>query len=121
MGSEAKTLKSMNQFYETMAAFLEELRCDSDERDYVIAPDDMKNAEKELAKRGREYAEYLSRMPVEERVFLEKYMDVLNHAHFKEEQRAYYQGMMDAVQLLGGLNLLKTGNNMGKLIEKLQA
>ena len=42
----------------------------------MIAPDDMKNAEKELAKRGREYAEYLSRMPVEERVFLEKYMDV---------------------------------------------
>lgn len=48
-------------------------------------------------------------------------MNVLNHAHFKEEQRAYYQGMMDAVQLLGGLNLLKTGNNMEKLIEKLQS
>lgn len=100
---------------------MEELRCDSDERDYVIAPEDMKNAEKELAKRGREYTDYLNRMPVGDRAFLEKYMDVLNHAHFKEEQRAYYQGMMDAVQLLGGLNMLKTGNNMEKLIEKLQA
>lgn len=93
-------LKSMNQFYETVAAFLEELRCDLAEREYIIAPDDVKNAEKEIAKMGRKYAEYLSRMSDKERVFLEKYMDVLNHAHFKEEQRAYYQGMMDAVQLL---------------------
>ena len=111
----------MNQFYETMAAFLEELRCDSKEREYAISPDDIESAEKELAEKGGEYADYLKGLPDGGRAFLEEYMNVLNHAHFKEEQRAYYQGMMDAVQLLGGLNLLKTGSNMEKLIEKLQS
>lgn len=111
----------MNQFYETMAAFLEELRCDSGEREYAISPDDIESAEKELAKKGGEYADCLRGLSDGDRAFLEEYMNVLNHAHFKEEQRAYYQGIMDAVQLLGGLNLLKTGNNMAKLIEKLQS
>ena len=104
----------MNQFYETMAAFLEELRCDSVEREYVISSEDIESAEKQLAKKSGEYADYLRGLSKGDRAFLDEYMNVLNHAHFKEEQRAYYQ-------LLGGLNLLKTGNNMEKLIEKLHA
>lgn len=111
----------MNQFYETMAAFLEELRCDSVEREYVISSEDIESAEKQLAKKSGEYVDYLRGLSEGDRAFLDEYMNVLNHAHFKEEQRAYYQGMMDAIQLLGGLNLLKTGNNMEKLIKKLEA
>lgn len=111
----------MNQFYETMAAFLEELRCDSAEREYVISSEDIESAEKELAKKNGAYADYLRGLPDDDRAFLDDYMNALNHAHFKEEQRAYYQGMMDAVQLLGGLNLLRTGSNMEKLIKKLQS
>lgn len=111
----------MSDFYEIISNFLEELRCDSAEREYVIAPKDVEKAERELAKKNKEYTEYLKELPHSQQAFLEEYMNVLNHAHFKEEQRAYYQGMMDAVQLLGGLNLLKTGNNMEKLIEKLQS
>lgn len=38
----------MNEFYETVANFLEELRCDSEERKYVITPDDMKKSDTEL-------------------------------------------------------------------------
>ena len=51
---------------------------------------------------------------------MEEYIEVLEQAHFKEEQRAYYQGIMDGVELLGGLGLIKKGSNMKKLVEKLK-
>ncbi len=39
--------------------------------------------------------------------FLENYMDIVDHAHFQEQQRAYYQGMVDAIQILAGLGIVK--------------
>lgn len=62
----------------------------------------------------------MEKLPDTEKIFLKEYFDVLDQAHFKEEQRAYYQGIMDGVQLLGGLGLIKKGGNMKKLIEKLK-
>lgn len=110
----------MNEFYETVANFLEELRCDSEERKYVIMPDDMKKSDTELKKMQKKLVQHLEKLPDTERIFLKEYFDVLDQAHFKEEQRAYYQGMMDGVQLLGGLGLIKKGSNMEKLIGKLK-
>ena len=43
-------------------------------------------------------------MPEEYRIFLEKYMDIVDHANFQEQQRAYYQGIVDAIQILAGLD-----------------
>ena len=34
-------------------------------------------------------------------------MDAVDHAHYKEEQRAYYQGFVDSVQVLDGLGIIK--------------
>ena len=34
-------------------------------------------------------------------------MDIVDHAHFQEEQRAYYQGMIDTIQIFEGLGILK--------------
>ena len=39
----------------------------------------------------------LAEISVEHREFLESYMDIVDHAHFQEEQRAYYQGMLDVI------------------------
>ena len=62
----------------------------------------------------------LEKMPVADKTFLEEYLEVLEHAHFKEEQRSYYQGMVDGAQMLGGLGLIKKGKNIKKLVEKLK-
>ena len=34
-------------------------------------------------------------------------MDAVDHAHYKEEQRAYCQGFVDSVQVLDGLGIIK--------------
>ena len=39
-------------------------------------------------------------------------MDIVDHAHFQEEQRAYYQGMIDTIQIFEGLGILKKRNKV---------
>ena len=108
----------MNEFYEAVANMLEELRCDSVERDYAIAPEDLKEAETELEQAKKVQEHYFEKLPDSDKVFWEEYFEILEHAHFKEEQRPYYQGIMDGVQMLGSLGLIKGNNNTKQLIEK---
>ncbi|WP_283683653.1 hypothetical protein [Parablautia sp. Marseille-Q6255] len=108
----------MNDFYEAVANLLEELRCDPEEREYAIKPEDMKEADAELKRANKKFGKYLTGLSDKDKAFLEEYQEAVEHAHFKEEQRAYYQGIMDGVQLLGGLGLIRKGGNMKKLISK---
>ena len=54
----------------------------------------------------------LIEMPEEYRIFLEKYMDIVDHANFQEQQRAYYQGIVDAIQILAGLKIIKENDKI---------
>lgn len=47
-------------------------------------------------------------------------MSAVEHVHFKEEQRAYYQGIMDGVLLLSSLGLVPKGKNVDELIKKIE-
>ncbi len=83
----------MNEVFETLASVFEELRSESGGQG-VLRPDrDAKEASRELKKKQKAFETYLSKLPKEDREFLEDYMDAVDHAHYKEEQRAYYQGI----------------------------
>ncbi|MCD8104814.1 MAG: hypothetical protein LUF35_07420 [Lachnospiraceae bacterium] len=110
----------MNYVYDAMANFLEELRCENSAKKYVIATKDIEEASNKLKKYQRKMDTYLEKLSDKDRIFLEKYFNVLEHDYFKEEQRAYYQGMMDAVQMLGGLGLIRTGKNAKGIISKIK-
>ena len=43
-------------------------------------------------------------------------MDIVDHAHFQEEQRAYYQGMIDTIQIFEGLGISKKRNKVKELL-----
>ena len=110
----------MNEVYEALAGILEELRCGSDEREYVIQTKDMKEAEDVLKKKEAEYQQFLAKQQPTEKSFLEQYQDAVDHVHFKEEQRAYYQVIMDGIQMLDGLGLINRSKSVQRLIEKLR-
>ena len=74
------------------------------------------NAAKELKKANQEYEKLLAEISREQRVLLEKCMDIVDHAHFQEEQRAYYQGMIDTIQIFEGLGILKKRNKVKELL-----
>jgi hypothetical protein len=45
-------------------------------------------------------------------------MDAVDHAHYKEEQRAYYQGFVDSVQVLDGIGIIKKRMRIKELLKK---
>lgn len=43
-------------------------------------------------------------------------MDIVDYARFQEQQRAYYQGMVDVVQILSGLGIIKESSRVKELL-----
>ena len=108
--------RKMNEVFEKLSDVFEELRSEADEREYSIQTEEAKKADKELKKENREYEKFLSDLSTEQRNFLENYMDIVEHAHFQEQQRAYYQGIVDAVQILAGLGIVKESVKVKELL-----
>lgn len=110
----------MNEVFEKLSDVFEELRSENEEREYSIQLEEVKKANEELQKKNKNYEKYLSTISLEDRIFLEKYMEIVDHVHFQEEQRAYYQGMIDAIQVLSGLGIVGERKKVKELLEKLK-
>lgn len=95
----------MNEVFKKVEEILEE-------REYFVQTEQAEKAAQELKKVNREYEKILIEMPEEYRIFLEKYMDIVDHANFQEQQRAYYQGIVDAIQILAGLKIIKENDKI---------
>lgn len=109
----------MNEVFETLSGVLEELRSESGGREYSVQTEDAQKAEQELKKKSRAYEKFLLSQTEKDRRFLEDYMEALDHAHYKEEQRAYYQGIVDAIQILEGLGMIPRTAKVKKLLERI--
>lgn len=110
----------MNEIYEALAVFLEELRCDTDEKKYTVETEDLVEAESQLKEKNREFEVFLNGFSGKDKEFIESYFNAVDTAHFKEEQRAYYQGIMDGVQMLGELGLIKKSSNVEFILNRLK-
>lgn len=106
----------MNEVFETIAEIFEELRSESGEREYSAQTKESEKADKKLKKANREYEKLLTEISAEHKEFLENYMDAVDHAHFEEQQRAYYQGMIDVIQIFDGLGILKERSKVKELL-----
>ena len=108
----------MNEFYEAVSNLFEELRCDFGEREYTVQPEEWKEAEKNLKQIQKKLPLHLEKIPEREQNFWNKYLDQLEPFHYEEEQRAYYQGMMDVVEFLINIGAIKKSTNVKRMIEK---
>ena len=110
----------MNEVFETVAEVLEELLSEAVEREYSVQTKESEKADKELKKVNREYEKLLTEVSAEHKQFLEDYMDIVDHAHFEEQQRAYYQGMIDVIQIFDGLGILKERSKVRELLTSMK-
>ena len=110
----------MNDVFETVAEVFEELRSEAEGREYYVQTKEAENANIRLKKANQEYGKLLAEISVEHREFLENYMDIVDHAHFQEEQRAYYQGLLDVIQIFDGLGIIKKSNKIRELLYKMK-
>ena len=110
----------MNEVFETIAEVFEELRSESGEREYSVQTKESEKADKKLKKANREYEKLLTEISAEHKEFLENYMDIVDHAHFEEQQRAYYQGMIDVIQIFTGLGIIKVNSQVTELLSHIR-
>ena len=108
----------MNEVFETLSDVFEELRSESEDREYSVQTEEAKAASRTLFPYTTLFRSYLSKLPEEDRELLEDYMDAVDHAHYKEEQRAYYQGFVDSIQVLDGLGIVKKRMPIKELLKK---
>ena len=109
----------MNEVFFFFSGVFEELRSESEDREYSVQTEEAKEARRELKKKQKAFEAYLSRLQKEDREFLEDYMDTVDHAHYKEEQRAYYQGFVDSIQVLEGLGIIKKRMRIKEILRKI--
>ena len=114
-----KVETDMNEVFETLAGVFEELRSESEDREYSVQTEEAKAASRELKKKQKAFEAYLTKLSKVDREFLEDYMDAVDHTHYKEEQRAYYQGIVDAIQILDGLGIIPKTAKVRELLRRL--
>lgn len=109
----------MNEVFETLAGVFGELRSESPDRKYAVQTEEAKTASRKLKKMQKSFEAYLSKQQGEDKEFLENYVDAVDHAHYKEEQRAYYQGIVDAIQILEGLGIIHKTAKVRELLRRI--
>lgn len=109
----------MNEVFETLSDVFEELRSEAGEREYSVQTEEAVNANATLKKETEVFQRWLSTLSDEERSCVDKYMNSVEHAHFQEEQRAYYQGMIDAMQIFMGVGIVKKRDAIENLLNRI--
>lgn len=109
-----------NEVWERVVDFLVDLRCSDMQRKSLVHLDGCKIEKEKLNALIPEYAKTCGSIAIEKKEVIEEYVTQLQKVSFEEQQEAYCQGIVDALQILSGLQLIPMNENIQKLIEKLR-
>ena len=102
-----------NEVWSEISAFLNNLRCgDVSRKSYLHFP------ELEEAEKIRKVKK--ANFETEIRQQIENYLEAVQHLAFMEEERAYCQGYVDCIQLLGGLGVLNSNPEIEMMVSKMK-
>ena len=62
----------------------------------------------------------MGKLDAEKRQQIENYFEAVQHLAFMEEERAYCQGYVDCIQLLGGLGMLNSNPDIEMIVSKMK-
>lgn len=109
-----------NEVWERVVDFLTDLRCSDMQRESLVHLDGCNIEKEKLSALKPEYAKACGSISAEKQKAIDEYVMQLQQVSFEEQQEAYCQGIVDALQILSGLQLLPINENIQKLIEKLR-
>ena len=95
-----------NEVLKQVLDFLKELRCTNMQRESLVRLESCNTEKKLLQEMKIGYYEVVNQCNKEQRMIMEQYVEQLKAVSFEEQQEAYCQGLVDAVQILAGLHLL---------------
>ena len=109
-----------NEVTEKLELFLQNLRCEDAERETLVHLDSCREETERLAGLEEEYTQVMDGLDQRSRAILENYIKQILSKAFAEQQEAYLQGLLDAFQILCGLGILSTNQNVEKIIDCLK-
>ncbi len=109
-----------NEVWEKVADILQELRCSDLQRNGLVHLDNCISEKAKLKLLKVQYVKCLDNISAQEQEIIEEYVTQLQQVAFEEQQEAYCQGIVDALQILSGLQLIPINENIQNLIKKLQ-
>lgn len=109
-----------NEVTEKLELFLQNLRCEDAERETLVHLDSCREETERLAGLEEEYTQVMDGLDQRSRAILENYIEQILSKAFAEQQEAYLQGLLDAFQILCGLGILSTNQNVEKIIDCLK-
>lgn len=109
-----------NEVTEKLELFLQNLRCEDAERETLVHLDSCREEKERLAGLEEEYTQVMDGLDQRSRAILENYIEQMLSKAFAEQQEAYLQGLLDAFQILCGLGILSTNQNVEKIIDCLK-
>lgn len=109
-----------NEVWEKVATFLMDLRCSDMQRSGLVHLKSCLTEKEKLKELQGQFDRYFENMFGEEQEIIGEYIKQLQQVAFEEQQEAYCQGIVDALRILSGLQLLPLNENIQKLIDKLR-
>lgn len=108
-----------NQVWEKVTLFLKELRCEDIKRHSIIHLDSCKHEREYLETLKETYDREIVRLSNTQQKIIAEYIEQIQVVPFEEQQEAYCQGIMDCVQILFGIGVIKIDKKLIKLFKKL--
>lgn len=105
-----------NEVTDKLELFLQNLRCEDAERETLVHLDSCREETERLAELEEKYQKIVDGLDQRSRTVLEQYVEQMLSKAFAEQQEAYLQGLLDAFQILCGLGILSTNENVEKII-----
>lgn len=109
-----------NEVIEKLELFLQNLRCEDVKRETLVHLDSCREESERLAELEEAYRQVIDRLDRRSRTILEHYTEQILFKGFAEQQEAYLQGLLDSFQILCGLGILSTNENVEKIIGHLK-
>ena len=109
-----------NEVTEKLEVFLQNLRYEDAKRETLVHLDSCQKEAERLAGLGEQYTQVMDGLEQRSRAILEHYIEQILSKAFAEQQEAYLQGMINAFQILCGLGILSTNENVEKIIARLK-
>ncbi len=96
-----------NYIWEQVGCFLNRLRNENVTRNTAVEVPGYKDNQRELEGQREKSEAILQKLPAQEQQILSGWMQLLEDMNLLEGQKAYCQGYVDCILLLGGLGLLR--------------
>ena len=109
-----------NEVTEKLELFLQNLRCEDTKRETLVHLDSCQEESERLAALEEGCRQVMNGLDPISRSVLEQYMEQMLSKSFAKQQEAYLQGMLDAFQILCGLGMLSTNDNVEKILGRLK-